>query len=377
MRGQIIKKKDGVYLVRIQRTLKNGTRKSYSKQIRGTKKQAEQFLTEWLGRFDNNKFIENSNRTLNELLDKWLNSKNKARPQTLDSYERILRVHIRPRLGDSLLQEITDDDVNTVIGEMLKANYAARTINYAIDLLDMAFLYAVKKKFVSDNPCEYVEKPEMKKTKTRAFSPEQAEAFLAVCQDEKHGLIYETALISGCRPEEYLGLKWADVCFERNSIVIHHALVWHKGGRFTFDAPKTEASRRTIPLPEVLMKKLKKHRIQQAEHRLKLGAVYENLDLVFANEFGRPHHYRNLTQRHFDKILKKAGLSGLGFTPYSLRHSTATLLLASNENIKVISERLGHATTRMTSDTYIHNLPNQQESATEKLSDRFYRKTGT
>ena len=86
---------------------------------------------------------------------------------------------------------------------------------------------------------------------------------------------------------------------------------------------------------------------------------------IFANELGRPHHYRNLAQRHFASILKTAGLAGLGFTPYSLRHTTATLLLAASENVKVISERLGHTTTRMTLDTYAHSLPNSQAAATE------------
>lgn len=62
-----------------------------------------------------------------------------------------------------------------------------------------------------------------------------------------------------------------------------------------------------------ILPKLKEHKRQQTEHRFKLGSHYENHNLVFANETGRPHHYRNLTQRHYEKILKKAELDKEGF----------------------------------------------------------------
>jgi integrase len=105
---------------------------------------------------------------------------------------------------------------------------------------------------------------------------------------------------------------------------------------------------------------------------MRLGTAYADLDLVFANEIGNPIHYRNLTQRHYEKILKSAGLDNGGFVLYSLRHTCATLLLAAGENPKVVSERLGHSTVRMTLDTYSHVLPDMQRSATEKLSKLVY-----
>jgi integrase len=75
---------------------------------------------------------------------------------------------------------------------------------------------------------------------------------------------------------------------------------------------------------------------------------------------------QNLLRRHFKPILRRAGLPE-SLTPYSLRHSCATLLLAQNENPKVVSERLGHATVTLTLDTYSHVLPSMQQAATEKL----------
>ena len=121
-----------------------------------------------------------------------------------------------------------------------------------------------------------------------------------------------------------------------------------------------------------LIVRLKEHKRKQTEHRFKLGSAYNNYDLVFASENGSPIHYRNLTQRHFEKILKNAGLDKEGFVLYSLRHSCATLLLWAGENPKVVAERLGHASVKMTLDTYSHVLPDMQKSATDKLEKMLY-----
>jgi len=104
---------------------------------------------------------------------------------------------------------------------------------------------------------------------------------------------------------------------------------------------------------------------------LKLGEAYEKHDLVFTSEVGKPLHYRNLTQRHFEKILERAGMKGTGFVLYSLRHSCATLLLSAGENPKIVAERLGHTSVKMTLDTYSHVLPDMQQAATDKLEKCF------
>jgi integrase len=119
------------------------------------------------------------------------------------------------------------------------------------------------------------------------------------------------------RPEEYLAVRWSDIDFSREIVKVQRALVWSKGGGFTFGEPKTKKSRWSIPLPKSIIAKLKTHRKKQLEHRFGIGQAYHNLDLVFASEIGNPLHYRNLTQRHYEKILEKAGLQEEGFVLYS------------------------------------------------------------
>jgi integrase len=115
---------------------------------------------------------------------------------------------------------------------------------------------------------------------------------------------------------------------------------------------------------------LKIHRRNQLEERMKLGTDYQNLDLVIASEIGTPIQPKNLIDRHFKPLLKKAKLPDMRL--YDLRHTTASLLLSAGENPKVVSERLGHASIVLTLDTYSHVLPTMQESATNKLEKMMF-----
>jgi len=109
---------------------------------------------------------------------------------------------------------------------------------------------------------------------------------------------------------------------------------------------------------------------------LKAGAVYQNLDLVFATSEGQPLIRLNVIQKHFKPILKRAKLPDT-LRLYDLRHTCATLLLAANENPKVVSERLGHSSITLTMDVYSHVLPDMQQGASDKLESLLFKKSGT
>jgi integrase len=174
------------------------------------------------------------------------------------------------------------------------------------------------------------------------------------------------------RPEEYLGLQWKDINFERGTVTVRRALVWRrKGGGWILEEPKTPQSRRTIPLPVSVLRSLTEHKRKQAEERLRAGTDYQNHDFVFAGEFGTPLLTSNIFRRHFKPILTTAKLPD-SIRLYDLRHTCATLLLAAGENPKVVSERLGHASIVLTLDTYSHILPTMQQAATAKLESLLF-----
>ena len=132
-----------------------------------------------------------------------------------------------------------------------------------------------------------------------------------------------------------------------------------------FHRAENKKSRRSIPISTSEINVLKTHGRQQLESRLKLGADYQNLDLVFTSEVGTPIQPKNLIDRHLKPLLIKAKVQYIRL--YDLRHTMATLILSAGENPKVVSERLGHASIVLTLDTYSHVLPTMQETATNKL----------
>ena len=372
--GQIISRGRDRWLVRIFRGRDDrGSKIYFNKTVSGSKAEAQRYLNAKQREKDIGTFVEHSRRTVSEHLDVWLSLvKPRVAEQTYQSYESLLRIHVRPRIGSLRLSAFSIQDAQRVFSSMQEGGLSPRTIRYAHAVVSMALKKAIELSYIIRNPCDFVELPKQVREETKAMSARQAADFLRHAADEKFGLIFEVALITGMRPEEYLALTWADVDMDRRIARVRRALVWSKGGGFKFDEPKTKGSRRAIPLPETLIMKLKAHRRIQLEHKLKLGAAYAMLDLVFATEIGSPLHYRNLTQRHYVKILEKAGLKEQGLVLYSLRHTCATLLLAAGENPKVVAERLGHSSIKTTLDTYSHVLPDMQKSASDRLGNLLY-----
>lgn len=377
-RGQIVEKGKDKWYVKIYRGKDASGKKLYHRKvIHGKKSAAQKYLTAKLREKDLGVFIESSQQLLNEHLDNWLKIiKMRVAEQTYNSYESVLKTHIRDRIGSLRLGNIKLHDVQQVYNEMELQGKSARTIRYAHAVLSMALRKAIELNYIVRNPCEFAVLPKQEKKETKAFSPQQASVFLHHAKNTKLGFVFEFAMVTGMRPEEYLSLKWTDVDLKKGVVYVQRALVWLKGGGYKFTETKTKKSRRSIPLTASFLSKLKKHRRQQLEHRMSLGQAYENLDLIFATEIGTPINYRNLTLRYYDKILESAGLDNKGFVLYSLRHTCATLLLASGENPKVVSERLGHSSVKMTLDTYSHVLPQMQQSASERLDSMLYQKTG-
>lgn len=314
--------------------------------------------------------------TVGEYLDRWLKSaKQTVGPRTYQDYVGVLRLHVRPALGNKRLSAIKSLHVQELVDQMQEKRLASRTVRHMHEILCRAFKQAVKWRLLTTNPAstDLINLPKRTRKEMKSLDPEQAQKFLAQCEEDKQGLVFEVALISGMRPEEYLALQWSDLDFKRFTATVRRVIVWERWTKdWQFAEPKTPKSRRTIPLPPYLMHKLLEHKRKQAEYRLKLGEKYKHYNLVFASDAGTPISLRNLERRHFKPILVAAELPDIRL--YDLRHSCATLLLSEGENPKIVSERLGHASIVLTLDTYTHVLPSMQQSATDKLERILKRK---
>ena len=175
---------------------------------------------------------------------------------------------------------------------------------------------------------------------------------------------YRVALELGLRRGEILALRWADIDFERRVLAVTGTIHRHSG-KLHRDAPKTESSRRLLPLIDTLAAALLEHKARQDAEREKLGDGWVVLDLVFTTGHGTAIEPHNLFD-HFKAALRKAGLPDMRF--HDLRHSCASILLAQNVHPRVIMEILGHSEIGTTMNLYAHVIPEVQESAVRLLS---------
>lgn len=305
--------------------------------------------------------------SLNEYLDAWLKAiAGKVAEKTHSDYSSLMRLYVRPVLGKKRLSDVRPLDVQALISDLQSRELSARTVRYCHTVLSSALKQAVRWRVLTNNPAAYVELPKVHRQEMKTLSPESVQMFLAECAKCKHGLLFEFAIATGMRPQEYLALRWSDLDLKECRATVQQVLMRNRsGGGFKFKSPKTPKSRRTIPIPFYFKEPLASHKKKQNEARLALGPEWQNYDLVFCSEVGTPLSLRNLQRRHFEKILDRAGLD---ITTYGLRHSCATLLMSAGENPKVVAERLGHSSVTLTLDCYSHVLPTMQQSATDKLA---------
>ncbi len=374
MAGQIFKRGNAWQLKVFIGRDSQGKRKYDTKTIHGTKKEAQKVLNDMLRDADLGLLGNAQKQTLNEYLDFWLETIAKPRLQyrTLRDYYDMMRLYIREPLGNIKLADLKAAHIQKVYGEMQNKGYSPRRIRYAHSVLSSALKKTVELDILPRNVAKFVQLPKQVRKEMDVLSKDESIRFLTVLQDEKHGVLLSFALATGMRVQEYLGLQWKDIDFEKGTATVQRAIVWHRsGGGWHFSTPKTAKSRRTVPLPTTTLKDLRKHKVKQNEQRLRLGTEWQNNNLVFASEIGTPLNPPNLT-RHFKRILKKTNLR-TSIRLYDLRHTTATLLLQVGINPKVVSERLGHSSIVLTLDVYSHVLPTMQKEATEQLEAMIFR----
>jgi integrase len=190
------------------------------------------------------------------------------------------------------------------------------------------------------------------KKEAKALSQGQVKSLLRAARGERNGALYVTAVHTGLRQGELLGLRWSDVDLKANRLSVARSLKATAGG-LSFGPPKNKASRRSVPLNKTVVAALESHRKRQSMERLRAPVWH---DLVFPNRTGNPMDHNNLNHREYKALLEKARLHNQGFTFHSLRHTFGTALFRGGEHPKVVQSLLGHASIVQTMDTYSHLL---------------------
>lgn len=242
-----------------------------------------------------------------------------------------------------------------------------RTVQYVRAVLRKALNQALKWGRVPRNVALLVDPPTATKPQIKPLTPEQGRKLLDAARGHRLEALYRVALSLGLRQGEALGLRWEDVDLDAGTLRVAMALQRRKGVK-ELVMPKTEQSRRTLPLPAVLVAALRAHRTRQLEERLAVGPMWREHGMVFPSTVGTPLEPRNVT-RHFKALLERAGLPNVRF--HDLRHSCATLLVAQGVHPRLVMEVLGHSQIHLTMNTYAHVLPEAQREALALMDGLF------
>lgn len=378
--GTIVKRKDGRWcgVVTVGRNYETG--KLDRKYLYGkSRTEVAKKMTKLKHKLNLGTYIEPSNMTVGEWIDKWLEGrKPHIAYHSWRNYGVMIRNHIKPELGGIKIKDLTTRQIQNLLNYKFEngridgeGGLSARTVKYIYQTLYSALKQAKKERLIPYNAAEPVELPKKrdKEDAINTYNSEQIDLLLNTAK-EMDGPYYSAfylVLSTGLRMGEVLGLKWKDINLKEKTLSINRQLQRIDEG-LVFKSPKTKTSIRMIPLSDDIVKVLKSHKIKQGEFKLRLGEAYNDNDLVICIKNGKPKDPRNL-YRKFKQAIKKAELPDIRF--HDLRHTFATLALEAGVPAKVIQEILGHASISTTLDTYSHVTKEMQIDAAKKINSMF------
>jgi integrase len=296
-------------------------------------------------------------------------SRGVSNPQFAAGEESIALKRIIPVLGKHKLQSIKPLTITRFYNQLLE-KYSTDYTHHIHVVLKNTFKFAEQWELIAINPISKVTPPRVKKKEMKVWTLSQCMQFLKASEDLRHYMVFSLAIHTGMRRGEILGLRWKDLKNENKIISVKQTVVWTPGEGIIFQEPKTESSKRTITISDMLIDDLKLRKQYIEENKAEYGDSYQNNDLICCYEDGRPIKPRRVNEA-FDYLTKKANLPKIRF--HDLRHSHATMLLENKINSKVAAERLGHGSVKMFLDRYSHLLPNMQDEAAAAIESAMQR----
>lgn len=257
--------------------------------------------------------------------------------------------------------------------KITEESYAYETIHKFKRIVRAILSLAKKNRLVTDNyaSADYINFPKRPPHKIECMSDEDAKRFYKFLLDYPD-IRYKTAmllfLLTGLRRGEVAGLEWKDVDFEKREITVCRSVTTVNGYGMIEKEPKTETSKRTLAVPEVLIETLKEYKKWQDNRRVELGDYMQGNDYLFTQENGK-RLYPSTFTGWLNKMLREANIDH--YSLHSLRHTNITLQIAAGVPIVTVSARAGHARTSTTSDIYAYALRSTDRLAADKLGSIF------
>ncbi len=365
--------KSWAYVVDVGRDPATGRRRQQTKGGFRTKRAAEEALSETVGALNDGRYVAPDPQTLGEWIDRWLvTMAPKVRSSTLRDYRAGLG-RVKDRLGHVKLQALRPLDVEELYASLLEDGHryggglAPKTVRNVHIALRRSLADAERFGLVQRNVAALVTPPAPVRAELQTWDAAEVRTFLASVHDDRNAAAYRLLATTGMRRGEALGLRWSDVDLDAGRVTVNRSLSV-VDSELVWSSPKTTRSRRSVSLDPETTASLRAHRRRQLEERVAAGDAWNDADLVFCDALGGPLHPDRFT-RAFGSAARRAGVKQIRL--HDLRHTWATLALQAGIHPKVVSERLGHATTGITLDLYSHVQPELDASAATTVAQLF------
>jgi integrase len=364
-----------------------------SKSGFNTKKDAELWAGEQALKYSKGLSMTSTRMKLKTLAEDWYENvySKKVAMNTAYNTKSRLEAHIYPALGEIPLNKLDAPMIQNFYNELGKKGLAPASSKKVITTLQTILKYGKKLGQIAHVPTD-IEKQPVKKVKIGYWTEEQLETFLKEVKGSPLFLPSLTVAMTGLRSAELMGLKWKAIDFENNMMTVEAQILKDKDNKTLIysEILKTDSSNRTITLPAFLVDLLKDYKdgknkgpnnfiFGDAQGKMQF---YDNLRMMFKRrvlKIRRLQEEKILkeqeelpeeAERLSDEDIKERLLPDIKF--YELRHTHATILLANGENIKIISERLGHKNIKTTLDVYASVMP-KTKVKTAELLDRLFK----
>ena len=367
MRGHIRQKGKSSWQIQVYAgTWPDGKYHRHFETIHGRKSDAQKRLNELLVSLEKGIYTPPGRLTVAEHLHNWLEGyvKTNCAQRTLDSHQSIIETHLIPALGQVQLKHLHPQAIQAYYGQACE-RLSPRSVHYHHRVLSQSLKYAVRQGYLGRNPCELVDPPSWKGKAMRTLTPSEVEVLFENAQDNYYYPVIYTAVSTGLRQAELLGLRWRDIDLDMLSISVSQVL-YKRRGICQFKEPKTSHSRRRVAMTPKLALFLRGYKAEREWLYQQLGKPLTLDDLVFTSVAGKPID-PGVVSHTFARIAKQAGLNGVRF--HDLRHTFASLMLLRGAKPKVISEALGHSSVAFTMDCYSHIIGGMQEDAMALLDE--------
>lgn len=357
--GSVGQKKDGTYYATLQhngkrRWVSAKTEKEVLAKLRELRRQAQ------TGGFEETEAPapKRAELTVEKFLYRWLEesvpNRNKARTER--GYRQIVELHILPTIGKVPLRELRPEQVQSLLNGLSRQGKSPRTVRNVRAVLRRALNHALRWDYVERNVATLIDLPRMEPYRIEPLSLEEARVFLAHIKGHRLEVLYQLALTLGLRQGELLALQLNDLDLEQRTLRVAGTLLW-SGGKLVRDTPKSAASYRVLPIPQLLLGPLRDHLQRQRD-------TFPNCDYLFASEVGTPISPPNLL-RQFKSLLREAGLRKVRF--HDLRHTAATMLVSAGYDARTVATILGHSQITTTLSYYAHSVSSQTRGAVDGL----------